>query len=382
MRVEQWCGEALEMRLNPEHVAVSGWRAAGAQAAGPVATAGCSPIPRRTFSGAAGVSTIRTGLALALLAGALVAAAEAAGPDQLAGPASPVAVVTAPSPCRVETTAAVEAWRGDTTYAIGGRIRLADGQPLVSPFPISELEFPMNVQAASLTLSAPLGRRWEAGVRGAATLTADAGAVKDTDWGFASGTSTVDVYSESDGDLNAWEAEAWARYAWPAWGRVQVWLGAGYMRQHLSYDVSNLDQRYPSSGGALDPLVVAGPVATYEATFSAPYAEACVRFALGNRLTASLRATGMPFVSVEDEDHHLLRDKVATADDDGTGYGIEAACRYRSGSGLFVEAGASYRSIDADGRQTQADAGEVIGTIEHRIEQRLAGARLAVGWRL
>lgn len=315
---------------------------------------------------------------LALLAGA------ARGEEGTAAsePVAPIAVVTAAAPWRVEMCGAVEAWRGDTTYAIGGRIRLADGRPLVAPFPISELEFPMDVQVASLAVAAPLGARWQVGARAAKNLTADAGTVKDTDWGVVNDADTVDVYSESDGELDVWEAEAWGRYALPAWGRVQVSLGAGYLRQDLAYDVTNLDQRYPSSGGALDPLVVPGRVATYDATFDMPYVEACAQIALGTRLAASLRATGMPVVSVEDKDRHLLRDKVATADDDGTGFSLEAACRYRAESGLFVEAGVSYRAIDADGRQTQADAGEVIGSIEHRLEQRLWAARLAAGWRL
>jgi outer membrane protease len=323
----------------------------------------------------------RLATALVMSLGAAASAQETPAVDD--GSAADVAtVVTSAPPTQVELSVATEAWHGDTTYRIGGAVRLPDGRQLRTRFPISELEFPMDVTVGALAVKVPVGAQWEVGARGAKNLTTDAGTVTDADWGALTGGDTVDIYSESDADLDVWEAEAWCRYALPPVAGVRFSLGLGYLRQELSYDVSNLNQSYPSSGGALAPDIVAGRVATYDATFSLPYAEARASAELGPRVGLTFRAAAAPLATVEDEDHHLLRDKVSKADDDGFGVMLDGACRYRAISGLFLEAGVSYRSIDADGRQTQTDAGGTIGSVAHEVEQRLTIARLALGWAL
>jgi hypothetical protein len=100
--------------------------------------------------------------------------------------------------------------RGDTTYQIGGSVEYADGTKERLHFPISELEFPLDVYMATLKSSIEFLQAWQINIDVHKSITKDSGKMKDSDWGYwyMDGCSycspySLDIYSESDTELDA-----------------------------------------------------------------------------------------------------------------------------------------------------------------------------------
>ena len=98
---------------------------------------------------------------------------------------------------------------GDTTYQIGGNYVTPLGSGQVH-FPISELEFPLDVWMVSVEGSKEFAEKWKVSVGVKKNITSDAGKMKDSDWGawYLEGYAwaekdTLDIYSESDAELDA-----------------------------------------------------------------------------------------------------------------------------------------------------------------------------------
>jgi len=137
---------------------------------------------------------------------------------------------------------------GYTKYQIGGTIDSPSGNAQVH-FPISELDFPLDVSIVSAEISKESTEGWKFGLTLKKSLTSDAGTMKDSDWGvyYLEGYSwaeqnTLDVYSESDADLDAFIIDVDVQYRFY---RKSVWSlsgGLGYMYQNFTYEISNLDQ--------------------------------------------------------------------------------------------------------------------------------------------
>jgi outer membrane protease len=279
----------------------------------------------------------------------------------------------------VDLDVGLEGWGGDLTYRIGGMIVFPDGSTEYTHFPLSELEFPLEVLLLSGQASAEIEGLWRASIRGAVSLDSDAGTVYNSDWGVWSQSGELDIFSESSADLDVWEVEAWLGMvvARGAYGLLS--LGAGYLYQSFDYTMSDLDQWTFLSWGEVSSDRVSGRVATYEATVEMPYVGVEWNWAPDPLLQFDLRAGFSPYTQVEDEDHHLLRSKVSRADDEGIGFLMQADARYPFTQGWYAEASVRFVWFEVDGDQVQYQDGALLGQIEHEIDSEQVMARLGVG---
>jgi len=267
---------------------------------------------------------------------------------------------------------------GDTTYAIGGEITVAEGTFETWTNPISELKWPLNVWMASAGVSAEFGSFFVSG-EAFRSFTGDAGEMEDSDWGvfyvlsggdpfFSSGSK--DIFSTSEADLDAIIFDLKGRYWFFKGAALSFAAGAGWLYQNFDYEADNVTQHSPSAvdvyGLPSDPFAFASPEigVTYEVTYSIPYLEVATAIRLGEKFRCEAFLGYSPIATAEDEDHHLLRNpvKISKGDTDGSAWTAGIDGRYSLTRNWFAALGLNYLSIDTDGTQEQS---EVIGI--HRI---------------
>lgn len=279
---------------------------------------------------------------------------------------------------------------GDTTYQIGGTFDTPSGGGEIH-FPLSELEFPLDVYMASVKGSMEFAEKWKVSASVKKNITSDAGKMKDSDWGVffedppGSGTwwydpNSLDIYSESDAELDALITDINLRYRFYEKSNWSFIAGLGYLRQNFDYECSLIEQWSPSGLSGYDYTGTGEVGLTYEVTYNIPYMQIGTQFKIKDkfRLEASLGYS--PIVNVEDEDHHLLRSKVSKGDCDGDAFLLSLEGRYDFLKHWFLTLQLDYMTIDTDGKQKQYSYGEWTATIDQEIESEQIFAALAVGY--
>ncbi len=268
---------------------------------------------------------------------------------------------------------------GDTTYQIGGRADYSDGTSDSLHFPISELEFPLDVFMASVNATAEIRNKWILSLEARKNITDDAGKMEDSDWGtyyldgcWSCSAGSLDIYSESDAQLDAFIMDINVRYRFYRGPRWSFFAGLGNRYEKYTFDVSNLEQWYPSSqaylGYETSPLIVDGLVLKYDITYIIPYAEVGASIRPGSRFIMDARWGFSPYVRVEDKDNHILRDKVSDGDLTGFSGLLSLEGRYHYTKHLFSTLSISYRHVFAEGTQKQFFRGEPYAEIDQEIE--------------
>jgi len=280
---------------------------------------------------------------------------------------------------QVNLTLGISKSSGDTTYQIGGRVDIGGLGSYKLHFPISELEFPLDLYMISVGGSIEFAEKWKVNIGVKKNITTDAGKMKDSDWGYwwLSGypwakQNTLDIYSESDADLDALMMDINLRYRFYQGSNWSFAAGLGYIGENFDYKVSNLDQWYPSSvyyfGYDFGHDYISGKVLTYEARYSIPYMEIATELKIKDRLRVEASLGYSPIVNVTDEDNHILRDKISKGDCDGNATLFSLKGRYEFWKPWLLMIELGYISIDADGKQTQYLEGELLGTIDQKIK--------------
>lgn len=286
----------------------------------------------------------------------------------------------------VDLAVGIGALSGHTTYQIGGTVSTPLGSGEVH-FPISELEFPLDVYMVSLEGSIGFTERWKVSAGVKKNITDDAGKMKDSDWGVywlevghPAEQDTLDIYSESDADLDALILDINLRY------RLYkgIFIGLGYIHQKFDYEISNLDQWYPSSnyyfGMEFPHDRVSGQVLAYEVTYDIPYIEIVFMGKATDTFIVEMSLGYSPIVDVEDEDHHLLRSKVNKGDCDGDAILLSLEGRYDLSKNWFLTLGVDYTKIDADGTSKAYFSGVYDHTIDLEIESEQISYALNIGY--
>ncbi|MBN1637318.1 MAG: omptin family outer membrane protease [Deltaproteobacteria bacterium] len=282
---------------------------------------------------------------------------------------------------------------GDTTYQIGGDISIAGGESGEVHFPISELEFPINVYMACADFKLVFSDSFEftAGVK--KSITEDAGKMKDSDWGYywlegleGAEIDTLDVYSESDAELDALILEANLRYRLvvkPTWS---IAVGLGYIRDNFDYDIKNIDQWYPSDsyyGLDLGHDYISGLGLTYEIKYDIPYVELSADATFKN-FNMLLSLGYSPYVQAEDDDGHLLRRDpgpiFAEGECDGNAYLASLQGKYNFMKHFFMMLDLSYMKINTEGEQDNFVDGQWVWTTDEEIESEQIYIGLSLGY--
>ena len=287
------------------------------------------------------------------------------------------------SPWKANVWSGVGYWSGDVTYRIGNTVKLPDGSEFDYWFPLSELEWPINVVMASVGGDVTYAETIEA--RGAFSISVNdpTDKMKDSDWEYP-GIKTI--YSESDAELNAWSVDAGIR--WWFLGKQKenfTWglgVGGGYLYQYMDWAASNLDQWYPT-----EPWIphdrVSGVVGKYKASLHMPYPEVSGKIGLGG-FSLEVSFGYAPYVAVNDEDDHVLRYIKANTDATGTGWKLGGVARYDFEFGLFLAGRVDVLDFETDGSEKNyIYAGPDQGyswEIYHEITSKQISGILTVGY--
>lgn len=246
---------------------------------------------------------------------------------------------------------------GNTTY----RIEASDPTGSMA----SELEFPLGGGAAALraelaTRDASHEDRLVFQLTAIKSVAGTMGTLKDSDWisgpaevaFIGSNHDGLDIYSESDANLDALVVNARAAWELRAGTSFTVAPMLGIQYQRFAFDVSNVRQvgygPYAASFTGSSP----GKVLDYEVSYRAPYAGAGAEYALAG-LTLTADAWFSPAAAASDRDDHLLRKKVSTTDATGNAWQAAVGARLAFGPDDLLEAQLSTIRFHTTGTQHQ-----------------------------
>jgi hypothetical protein len=286
---------------------------------------------------------------------------------------------------------------GYTKYQIGGKVDYFTGEGTEVHFPISELDYPLDVYMVSVGARIESGESWTFTLNTKKNITGDAGTMKDSDWGvyylspeeFIEPNQefqqhTLDIYSESDADLEALMIDINFQYRFyrkPNWAFSG---GLGYIFQHFDYEVSDLDQWYPSCyyyfGEDIGHEYVSGQVATYDVTYSIPYVEVAAEFKIKDRFSIEGSLGYAPYIRVADDDDHMLRSKVSKGDLYGDAVMISLEGRYHITNHWFLKLQFNRTTMNAEGRSRAYFYDFYTHTIDEEIESEQTFTNLSIGY--
>jgi outer membrane protease len=302
-------------------------------------------------------------------------------------------------PLRAEVSGEIDAslilLNGFTKYQIGGDCTVNNNSGSVR-FPISELEFPLTSEYASVKGALEIKNfiRIEGSFN--KNLAADTGKMKDSDWGYLyynyhselpqTSPDSLDIYSESVAKLDAtiWDINIGYRIVDKP--KFTMLVALGFMQQYFDFTVSDLDQWYPSyfsyfgntsAGKKYDVYPYhqfkSGRVLEYNVTYNIPYIKVNFGFKPIKQLVISSDLGFSPFVSAKDYDNHVLRDKISKGDCTGMFLKTNIDIKYFFTKYLYAGNQLNYLYIYTTGEQSQTEPG-----YSSKIEQEISSAQLSL----
>lgn len=272
-------------------------------------------------------------------------------------------------------------WGGDVTYEIGGKVSYPDGTSETVNDPLSRLEWPLGVVAINLGGQCTLADRIDVYADGRVSVNDPSGKMEDTDWLYTDDSDQPTIYSESDTELDAYSINGGMRI----WlvdlsigprGRMRAGLGGGCIYQYMKWKTKESTQWSPWSVDNLQ------DAAAYHVKLTMPYAglAAALEF---KRFRVNVGLDAAPWLSVKDEDDHILRHIKSETDADGHGGRVRMEACFYFTSHICALAHIEALYYKADG--TEKDhvyAGDAEGEsweIDHSIESSQVSGSLALG---
>ncbi len=315
------------------------------------------------------------GLGVALVSGSVAAAAGNAA-ELSAGSAAPA----------FSLSAGTELMAGETLYRIGYPAVDTRGVRYDGYFPLSELEWPLDVWLARVDGAAVFSDQWRGKISIKKNISTPDDEMIDSDWLTPTNPALLDVYSEfSISSFDALIVDADIEWLFLRRQAVSLFVGAGIVYQNFDYESKLIYQYSPSGLEGFDFTGDGRVGITYEMTYSMPYLAVGADLQPLPELELAARLAYSPIVQAEDTDRHLLREfggKTSTGDMEGTAWLVDLSGRYHLTSALSVAAGFQYLQIEVDGDQYQQyGIGIPIGTLYQEAESTQTSAYLSVGYR-
>ncbi len=266
---------------------------------------------------------------------------------------------------------------GYTLYEIGGTVQdYTGGNTWTQPFPTSELKYPVNIFLATLKADWSFHDRFEIELTVKQSVSSNYGLVEDSDWWILSGNpNTLDVYSTSDASLEFSSIDALFMIKLFSRSGFSLSVGPGFLFQYFYYDISNLDQTYPS--GYYSETNVSGQIGTYQLEEYIFYAGFKLKY-YTDFINIQLLLGLSPAVS-SDTDEHLLR----SLELDGSGTGLGALARLDIAmyftENFFLDLKGGFIYITTKGTQYQYTSGDT-ASIDYSHESMQATAGLDIGF--
>lgn len=280
---------------------------------------------------------------------------------------------------------------GDTTYEIGSGGYDPQFGYTEYRSPISELKFPLQVFMSWTKGNITLLDRFQMQGHFKYSLNDSAGKMEDSDWGVHyyndsnwEDPNSLDIFSLSDASLDARMSDISFRVKLYAnKDDVKYWLGLGFLHQKMDYDISNLDQWYPSldeaRGQQQDHYYVNGLVLIYQASYNIPYIEFATTAQLTPQIYIDARMGFSPFARARDDDNHILINKISHGKADGHAFIFNVDARYTFWRNVFISMELDLFGAYTEGIQSQYVNQKFLTTIETKIESRQMYAGLALG---
>ena len=268
---------------------------------------------------------------------------------------------------------------GDITYQIGGMYVTPSGNGTYH-FPISKLEFPLNIWMISVEESKEFRKNWKVSVGAKKNYTCAAGKMEDSDWLTEANPSQLDVYSKSDAYLDALLLGINISYKFFERAHWSLNAGVGYRYQNFDYECKLNRQWSPSGLSGWDATGTGSVDLTYEATYSIPYIEIGTQYIFKNKWSLDASLGYSPIVHAEDLDVHVLRAKVSEGDCDGNAILFSLKGRYSVSRSWFFALQLDYTYINTDGRQKQYTDGAWSATVDQKITSEQLFGVLSAGY--
>ncbi len=259
----------------------------------------------------------------------------------------------------------IEQWSGETMYQIGYPVAF-DGGVENGYFPFSELEFPLDVNMASLRVGVEFSDRIPVYATLKKPVKDPSDNMTDKDWITDSNPTRLDIYSESS--ISSFDATVFdidAGYKFLRMPQIALSAGAGYLFQKFDYDVRLLHQWSPSGLVGYDYYGDGQAALNYEITYKVPYMQMRAEFRPIPKAEIFARIAYSPWAAAEDHDQHFLRNKDNKGDLDGDYLNFAVEGRYEFAPRWFVSAGYEYSYLDLDGTMTA----EFYGIYDHTVTE-------------
>lgn len=267
--------------------------------------------------------------------------------------------------------------RGKTVYQIGGNVLSRTGGAYTVHFPLSELEFPLNLCMISGEATLGLGARLFVCLNGKINVNSDPGQIEDSDW--LTSPTTLDIYSESQAVADALMVSANLRYKVYTFREITLLAGVGCRYQGFSFEAGNTLQYYPAS--TAPPDFLAGQTLAYEIAYLIPYGEIAVALVPGKKAGIEFSLGYSPWATATDEDHHLLKNRISECDYEGDAFMAAMKARYDITEHLFAALRCEMLMIKGAGEAVTYENGIWNHTIEQTTESRQSTLGISAGYR-
>ncbi len=280
-----------------------------------------------------------------------------------------------------EATLGVEMMTGETSYAIGAPFSFPDGSTAQGYFPLSELEWPLDIWLARISAGVGVGQNWRINGMIKTAVTDPNDPMTDRDWLHPSNPGQLDVYSTSDiSGFSAFIFDLDVEWTFMQQNSWRLFTGIGYQYQKYEYDGSLVHQYSPSGQFGYEYFGNGVLTTTYKITYSMPYILVGTEYQITPAFVITGSLAYSSFVTAEDEDDHLLRGRVATGEMDGDSYMIDFYGNYEFESSWFVEGGISYTKIEVDGDMDISMYGVHVLPEREEVESSQTSAYLSLGY--
>lgn len=249
----------------------------------------------------------------------------------------------------------------------------------------SLLEFPLDVEMLNISYKNNL-KIQPLNIGGieidlAKNIDDEAGTFKDSDWLLGTGIHVKDIYSESStkaDDISKWNLKI--RAPWNnISGNLSYSLIIGYKEDKYKLTGSDTTEFYPSSDN--DPVYIDGDTIKYEAIYKFPYVGVDFKTSLGQwDFQSEIHYSN--WVDMEDEDYHILRDKLSKSKADGESLMIKAGANYALNTSSDIFFNIDYNRTEVDGSQDQYFSdGSFVEGIDYRAAQEYTQYTAGLSWK-
>ena len=297
----------------------------------------------------------------------------------------PVKVTT--GQVKAEIMVGVESWSGDNTYQIGYPVHWFDGVVESGNFPLSQLEFPLDIYMVTAKGNVEFQDTWMFSAAVKKDISPPGDQMIDQDWLTASNPSQLDVYSNSNvSDFKGYEFDVTAKYKFLRGENWSLNGGLGYIYQNWQYTTNIVQQNSPSGQTGYYYLGDGAPNINYKLEYNIPYIQIGGKINIAQQFSMESNISYSPLVKAEDVDQHLLQEKVNKGDLDGHSWMFNIKGKYNFNEHWFMIAGYDFKTMKTDGTMSAEFSNTYLdryGVIpNHTVYEELDSTQHAVTWNI